>query len=359
MFEIPRKIFLSFSFVLFFLLLTISLGCDENRGARENKSIQKNGREREIKRNFSLAVWAEFLEYEEYEKIYDRLEKLGIELFLRVKYGDFPHPSLEKMKFRAWLLLEEKDGYWISVWNAAKFFQLVSDFLKNYSVEWIILDFEPPYEFATKLTNVLDFPKVITLITPPDDIYEEGKKKIYEIIEFAHSKKVKVMCVAIPFIVDDILRNSEKIQRNLGIPLPENCDEYSFMVYSTILKSGLENAGIKIDTPEFFVWDYAKDIFKIFGEKSALSLGLVGEDTFGNKGYNSPDELIKDISAGLSAGIKNFNIWVLDNMKDGTGWNLEKWLDISYVEPSTPPRNETIESIRKFIVDVLTSIRRN
>ena len=129
------------------------------------------------------------------------------------------------------------------------------------------------------------------------------------------------------------------------------------MVYSTILKGGLEKIGIKIDAPEFFVWDYAKDIFKIFGEKSALSLGLVGEDTFGNKGYNSPYELIKDISAGLSAGIKNFNIWVLDNMRDESRWNIEKWLDISSVEPATPPRDETVAHTRKIIVDVLYSIK--
>lgn len=357
MFKMHRKIFLGFSFAFLFSLLIISLGCGGNGNVQEDKSVQKNGSQKEINRNFSLAVWAEFLQYEEYEKIYDKLEKLGVELFLRVKDGDFPHPSLEKMKFRAWLLLKEEDGYWLSVWNADKFFRLVSDFLKYYKAEWIILDFEPPYEFATKVTSVFDFPKVITLIKPSDDVYEEGKKKIYEIIEFAHSKRVKVMCVAIPFVVDDILRDSEKVQRNLGIPLPENCDEYSFMVYSTILKGGLEKIGIKIDAPEFFVWDYVKDIFKIFGEKSALSVGLVGEDTFGNKGYNSPDELIKDISAGLSAGMKNFNIWVLDNMRDKTGWNIEKWLDISYVEPSTPPRNETVENVRKLIIDVLTSIR--
>ena len=56
MFKMHRKIFLGFSFAFLFSLLIISLGCGGNGSAQDDKSVQKNGNQKEINRNFSLAV---------------------------------------------------------------------------------------------------------------------------------------------------------------------------------------------------------------------------------------------------------------------------------------------------------------
>lgn len=307
------------------------------------------------KRNFSLAVWAEFLPYEEYEKIYNKLQKLDVELFLAIREGDFPHPSLQKMKYRAWLLLKKEKGYWLSVSNAEDFFKLVKDFLNLYKPQWIVLDFEPPYEFATKITENLF--EALSEIIPPEEVYINGKAKIDEIVKFSHEKGVKVLCVFPNFVLDDLVQKSENFQRILGIPIPKDCDEYSFMIYSTIIKGLAEkNLRLKIDFPEYIVWDYGKDAFHIFGDKSALSVGLVGNDSFGNEGYKDVQDLIRDISAGLAVGIKKFHIWTVDNMKDESrNWQIEKWLDISYVSPITPPEDSGLKNLREFFLSIAKS----
>lgn len=313
------------------------------------------GKKESSKRNFSLAVWAEFLPYEEYEKIYDKLQKLDVELFLAIREGDFPHPSLQKIKYRAWLLLKKEKGYWLSVRNAEDFFKLVKDFLNLYKSEWIALDFEPPYEFATKITE--NFFESLSEIIPPEEVYINGKAKIEEIVKFSHEKGAKVLCVFPNFVLDDLVQKSENFQKMLGIPVPKDCDEYSFMIYSTIIKGLAEKIlKLKIDFPEYIVWDYGKDAFHIFGDKSALSIGLVGKDSFGNEGYKDVEGLIKDISAGLAVGIKKFHIWTVDNMKDENGnWQIEKWLDISYVSPISPPEDSGLKNLREFLLSIAKS----
>lgn len=306
------------------------------------------------KRNFEISVWAEFLTYQEYLKIYPELKKIEVELFLAIREGEnLPIDILQKMEFRAWLLLKKEKGYWISTWNASKFYKFTEEFLqKNIDTDWIILDFEPPWNLSTKVAfskNITDFFSAITQMKPPEHIYQEGKNKIDELIYMVHSKGKKVLCVFIPFVVDDLEDGDQDISKFFGIYVPPNCDEYSFMLYTTALESLSKKFNINVNYPEYFVYNYARDIYKIFGEKSSVDIGLVGDDLFGNKGYPSPDKLKRDISAGLAAEIKKFHIWTLDNMKTDGKWDVKKWLDIEELNPIIPQEDETVIRVRDII----------
>ncbi len=308
-----------------------------------------------ILRNFNLAVWSgEFLTYEEIEKeIYPYLAELDIELFLAVKEGTFPHPSLERIRFGAWILTKEEKGYWLSTWNAEEFFEIVKDFVRKYpNVEQIILDFEPPLSFARQLTsaNITEFLSVITQIRPPDEIHIRGKQKIDEMINFLRSERKKTICVFPPMVLDDIEDGDDDILRYLSLYIPSECDEYSFMVYSTILTSVASRFGFSIENPSYFVWDYAKDAVRFFGEKTAVDLGLIGADASGNSGYGSPSELISDISAALSAGVNKIHIWTVDNIKQKE--EIKRWLDLSYITAQKPQDDEGIAKMRGLIKSI-------
>lgn len=343
-------LFLSFCFTSIFPLAIIS--CKGNSASSGVGAM----------RNYELAVWGENLEYKNYENIYPRLKELQVELFLAIKEGDFPPPDfIDKVDFRAWLLLSREKGYWLSVWNAKEFFELVESFVLNYKnkVQWIILDIEIPIQFTESLTQ--NFLSSISMITPPESIYEEGKKYISEIVDFIKRNGMKVMCVTVPFVLDDLEDGDDDIQRFLGIYLPSGCDEYSFMVYTTIITNFVKG---EIDNPEYFVWIYGELGTKFFGEKVGLDVGLVGSDSFGNTGYISPDELKKDISAGLSSGVRKFHIWTVDNMvikPQNRGTNVskgvlepdtnldEKWIP-GYVEPVKPQKSEKVELLRQIFL---------
>ena len=306
-------------------------------------------------------MWGEHLDYEDYEKIYPRLSELDVELFLAVKEGNFPsHDVFQKMDFRVWLLLSEEKGYWLSVWNAEEFLRVLQSFISEYGddTEWIILDIEIPIYFAEKLSR--DFLSALSEVIPPDDVYERGKMYMSSITSFVKENGMKVLCVAPPFLLDDLIDGDDDIQRLLGIYLPSGCDEYSFMVYTTILPTFIKG---EIDNPEYFVWIYGKLAREFFGENTALDVGLVGEDSFGNMGYSSPDELIRDISAGISAGVKDFHIWSVDNMMikersirmDNSGvlrnqaW--ERWIPW-YIEPKEPQKSKKIEALRQIFLSI-------
>ncbi len=319
------------------------------------------GADTEVERNFSLAVWAENLDYEEYEKIYPALSELDVELYLAVKEGTFPHPSLSKMKFRAWLLLDKEKGYWPSVWNAKEFFKLVKNFVSLYKdkINWIIFDLEPPWEIALKLSDILGnlesvtdvarFASELTRIFPPQEIYEEGKYLLKEIVEFLHENGLKAMVVTVPTVIDDFEDGDDDIQKKLGLPVVGiPWDEVAFMLYSTVPKKILRKlVRAEVVESEYFVFTYVKSALNFFSkEKLSIGIGLVGQDLFGNEGYQSPEEMRKDIAAGLAAGVSKFHIWTVDNMKKDGRRDLTTWLGIGYVEPLAPQPNSVIDSLR-------------
>lgn len=308
------------------------------------------GKREEIKRGFDLAVWAEFLPYDQYHAVFPELQKLDVELFLAIREEQIDRGSLKKLKFRAWLLLKEENGYWLSTWNADKFYDFLREFLQSgIDVEWITLDLEPPFDASKKLSfskSLTEYLSALNQMKPPDDIYNHGKSKIDEIISFAHSKGVKVLCSLFPFAVDDLEDGDQDILRFIGLYIPPDCDEYSFMLYTTILKNLAGKLGFKIEVPEYFVYSYGVDIYRLFGERGSIDVGLVGEDLFGNKGYSTPDELKRDVSAGLAAGLKKIHVWTLDNMRENGRWEVRKWLDLVGLKPVVPPPDEAIDRIR-------------
>lgn len=318
------------------------------------EKVQKRNEEVQ-KRNFEISVWAEFLPYQEYLQVYQELKNIDVELFLAIREGEIlPEDILQNIEFRAWLLVKKEKGYWISTWNAEEFYKYTEDFLqKNVDTDWIILDFEPPWDLATKIAfskNLTDFLSNITQMKPPEKIYQEGRNKIDLLISMIHERGKKVLCVFIPFVVDDIKKDGDQdISKFFGIYVPSNCDEYSFMLYTTALENLSKNFNLNVSYPEYFVYSYAKDIYSLFGEKASVDVGLVGDDLFGNKGYKSSYELKRDISAGLAAGIKKFHVWTLDNMRTDGKWDVKSWLDIKKLDPITPQEDETINRIREII----------
>ncbi len=95
------------------------------------EKVQKRNEEVQ-KRNFEISVWAEFLPYQEYLQVYQELKNIDVELFLAIREGEIlPEDILQKMEFRAWLLVKKEKGYWISTWNAEEFYKYTEDFLQK------------------------------------------------------------------------------------------------------------------------------------------------------------------------------------------------------------------------------------
>ncbi len=278
-----------------------------------------------------LALWSEFVPFEQVRAQLPIFEAQGLSLNLAIRDGEWERPELEALwreagargvEIRAWLLLSREEGYWPNKWNAPRFEALVRRFLarmddKHLPVFWLIFDLEPPPELMKELSRQLAKGQVgralATLRRSSESApLQPAVARFAALVEELHARGIRSHAVTTPMALHDLgAAPGPKVQSALGLPLEGvPWDLVSFMVYRPEYRRLVGELGPDI------VYRYARDARRHFGSRVAIDLGEVGHVSFPEpfEGYVEPRLLGEDVSAVLAAGITQVQVYSLDGM---------------------------------------------
>ncbi len=265
------------------------------------------------------ALWSEFISWTSVKSSFPYIKENGYSIYLAIQENFIGEPALlDLLKFAdemgikigAWLLLSYEDGYWPNEKNAEKFLMAVKKFVEwkeeeKFGVERIIVDMETSYQRMKALEDALsrsDYSFIINdllkSINPQEFSY--AKSVFKNMVDWLHKKGYKVMVTTAPFLIDDLYDEDEDISDALDIPVyGVEWDVVSFMVYRSLFKNF---AGIM---SPYITYSYSESATSFFGEKTAIDLGVTGEE-YGKK------EIEEDLEILCFLGIKKFHIYSLD-----------------------------------------------
>ena len=262
------------------------------------------------------------------------------------------------VEIRTWILVPRDEGYYPNEENFDSFFEAVQEMIAwadedGLPLEWITVDMEPSIQFLGEMTGYIEEMKIIEaaeLLAAQLDrcAYEEALLDYASLVQYCHDRGYKVHVVTFPSVLDDLGDGDPAIQDALNIPvhpLPYGeWDDVDFMVYRTEI-SGIPGLPFGPD----LVGSYARDAVAAFGEKAALSLGIVGLDgAYDN--YNAPEDIMPDLNAAVAAGLDRLNIFSFTGVLALPG-PPEAWFDLE-VQAPLPPLPDPITMGMRLLFEI-------
>ncbi len=309
-----------------------------------------------------LSVWSEFLPDEEVRDALPFLaeEKVGLNLAIpSARIGD---PGLEALLFdaqdagievRAWLLLDEADGYWPNEHNVDAMRTATTAFADwresaALPVDWLIFDMEMSLERTEAIAEaggLTGLPLIEEGLDP--ETFVISRAAYVSLVEDLQARGLKVMAVTYPMVLDDHLDGDDDIQDKFDVPIAGvPWDEVSFMVY----QSTIANLSGEWHGPDVIA-SYTESAVEVFGDRASVALGIVGSagivasDT---ERYPDAPTFLGDLAAARASGVP-VSVYSLDGIleqEDPGAW-LDR--DIEGVEP----RPVTARSLRNLIRGIL------
>lgn len=290
------------------------------------------------------AVWAEFLPFSSVKSTFPYIKENDYSIYLAIREDFIGDPALldliksaqaKGIKIGAWILLSYEDGYWPNEKNAEEFLRAVKKFVEwkeeeKLEIERIIVDMETPYQRMKLLEEAFSSSDVLFVlndllqnISPADFSYA---KRIYKnMVEWLHRKRIKVMVTTFPFLMDDLYDGDEDISDALDTPVYGiDWDVVSFMVYRSLFKSFTGTMH------PYITHSYSQSAIQFFGEKTAIDLGVTGEE-YGKK------EIDEDLKILCFLGINKFHIYSLDYISNLSEPSSFLKFDITPKAPSPYP----------------------
>lgn len=312
-----------------------------------------------------IGVYSEFLSYEEVEAQLDALVRTKTELYLAMPAAQVEGAALERVLLeaktrgvpvRAWLLLDDADGYWPGEDNLAAYDALVERFwtwneARDLGVEWVVVDMEPPLETSNMLAEALeagDLSSVVPVLLDLRDPEEHAaaSEAWASAVDRWHARGAKVGVVGLPYILDDFGDDDPDMQDMFESPIVGiDWDEVGFLVYQTLYT---DEEGERLGPG--LVRSYAQTTVEEFGARASVALGAVG--TVGKNtsrpGYDTPAQLTEDVAAAWAAGASKVHLFSLDGMVE-LG-EVDSWLEAAAIaQPVDPGRDPEVERQRETI----------
>ncbi|MFC1888654.1 hypothetical protein ACFL4G_02745 [Thermodesulfobacteriota bacterium] len=246
------------------------------------------------------------------------------------------------VEIRTWILVPYSEGYYPNEENFDSFFEAVREMIawageEELPFQWITVDMEPSIHILTQMTEYLSELRLLAalelLLAQVDrPAFEQSLANYASLVAYCHDHGFLAHVVTFPTVLDDLEDGDLAFQDALNVPvhpLPYGeWDDVDFMVYRTEI-SGIP--GLPFG-PEL-VWSYASDAVAVFGDRASVSLGIVGPDG-GYDNYNTPDEILPDLRAAVTAGIGRVNVFSFSGAVAMPG--PEAWLDLE-VQPMAKP----------------------
>lgn len=298
-----------------------------------------------------LAVWSEFLTDAQVRAALPFAAEERADVYLAIpaaRIGDASLASLiadaqaAGVGVRAWLLLDEADGYWPNEHNlpaaraAATAFADWRD-AAALPIDWVIFDLEMSLQrteavaMAVEEGGSLAAVEVIRAGRDPA-AFEVHRGELAALVGELQARGLKVMCVTYPTVLDDPDDGDEDIQDELDVPVAGvPWDQVSFMVY----QSAIYDLSGSWHGPDV-VYSYGQSAVAQYGDRAAVALGIVGSASVTPVAMPYPDApaLLADHAAARAAGVGTVSVYSLDGvLQQG---DAGAWLDAA-VAPVEPP----------------------
>ncbi len=319
-----------------------------------------------------LAVWAEYMSYDQVEEMGDFLAENNLSLNLAFtrdvhdwdKFAD----CVRAMRRRGvpviiWPELTNEDGKWPNARNWRifnPFFRDIMDWIEEdgLPIEWLVIDMETSYDKAMQIQEYFqtgDMAGMIEFLQGQFDpeLFEEAVAEFQGLVDDAHARGFKVRLSAVGMILDDLQDGDRAFQMAYDIPIVDiQWDEASFQLYRSLYNSLYtdfippEGEGF---TP-FMVYDYAMTIKEYFGDRGAVDLGIIASSSFDFEGFSDPQDMLDDIGAARAAGfgIGQIDIFALDGIYDSGASDRARWVDFSSTSSDVPEEHQKLLDLREI-----------
>ena len=309
-------------------------------------------------------VYSEFLELPAVQAQLDALQEHELELYLAVPSRTVGSDALaqvlrqarrQSIPVRAWLLLDDADGYWPGEDNLPAFRELVDRFWtfneeQDLGVEWITVDMEPPLSTSNQLAAALEAGKLSEVVPVLLDLQEPEEHAAAsaawrEAVDQWHARGMKVGVVGLPYLLDDLADGDAELQDMFESPIVGiDWDEVGFLVYQNLYQ---DPEGERFGPP--LVASYAQTAVEHFGDRAAIALGgigTVGKNTT-QAGYDDSAALTADVAAAWASGAGKVHLFSLDGMVQLGA--PRPWLAASSTEPLGAAEDPEVDRVRDQI----------
>lgn len=261
----------------------------------------------------------------------------------------------EDIEVGLWPLMDHGSGYWVSEHNCKEYSGLLDEVFEfskenDLNIDNIAVDLEPPVYQVLKikngsLPNKLKTTMEILKTNLNDKKFEEAISEFGEIRDKIKDHGAESLAAIFDLTMLDHYSNQGNFQKLLGTPVLDiKWDHVSPMLYGSVLK-GYSKGVINQGDVESWIYSRCKDTRKIFGNRSAVSLGLTSTGEFENEPYyRKPTQLKPDVQAAKVAGVNEISIWGLEGILNSE--DPEKWFKtISKAQPKQPKRSRKMEAL--------------
>lgn len=308
-------------------------------------------------------VYSEFLEFAEVERLLPTLAAQETELYLAIRPADLETGALESVLLgarrngvpvRAWLLLDDADGYWPGEHNVAAFDEHVRAFWSwnrrlHLGVDWILVDMEPSLAVSNQLAGALESGDLsaaipVLLANRDREAFDAAKLAWIDAVDGWHDEGMQVAAVGLPYVLDDFGDEDPDIQDMFDSPIDGvEWDEIGFLVYQNLYGT----ADARLGAP--LVFDYAATTAARWGDRAAIALGTVGDigKNTSSVGYAERDALEADLDAAAAAGVAKFHLFGLDGMEQRGG--TAKWISKLEIAATAAPATDAVIDARAMV----------
>lgn len=217
-----------------------------------------------------------------------------------------------------WPMLADADGRWASATTHARFIALADEVLAAApTADELVIDLEPPiaqlarWKAGRPARGHSPYPYPVAAAALEAAVTRWGASR-------------RVTTAILPFLALEL--GGPWLQRALGTPVsPLAVDRHSLMAYTSLFE-GWSRGLVGRRRAEWLLAGCARLARRRFGDRAALSLGVVGPGAFGDEpGYRGPGELARDVAIARAAGIDELSIFELGGILRRPP--IEPWLE--------------------------------
>ena len=316
-----------------------------------------------------LAVWAEYMSYEQVEGMGDFLAENNLTLNLAFTkdvhdWDEFADCVRAMRRLGVpviiWPELTNDEGKWPNARNWRifnPFFRDIMDRIEedDLPIEWLVIDMETSWDKAMVIQDYFLNDDMLgladMLVTEFDlDLFEEAVGEFQGLIEEAHTRGFKVRLSAVGMILEDLLDGDRAFQIAFDIPIENlDWDEASFQLYRSLYNSLYAEEGEEYTS--YLVYSYGLTVKEYFGQEGSVDLGIIASSSFDFEGFGDPGDMLDDIAAARAAGfgIGQIDIFALDGIYDSDASEQAMWVDFESTTPTVPDEHDKVLELRETL----------
>ncbi len=289
------------------------------------------------------AVWAEFLSDDAIRGELPWLAAHQLDVYLAIPEARLGDPALAALirdaaaadvGVRAWLLLDEADGYWPNEHNIPAMRETALAFAdwrdaEALPLDWIIFDLEMSLARTRAIADVIETSGTVAAI----DAIKAGRDpaafathtaEMTALVDELRGRGLRVAAVSYPMVLDDPADGDHDIADAFDVPVAGPAwDEVSFMVYQSLIYD-LSGSWHGPDV----IHSYAASARAQYGDRAAVALGIVGTVGIEPVAMPYPDAatLVADRGATRAAGVERVSLYSLDGMAPLAATDRAPWM---------------------------------